>query len=57
MNVLADFLDRVDAQYPSTIDNEELTGLLKTITSQENEIAALEEELKKLKARKEKKTV
>ena len=54
MNVLADFLDRVSAQYPSSIDNEELNALLKTINNQEKEIAKLEEELKKLKARKQK---
>ena len=54
MNVLADFLDRVNAQYPSSIDNEELNALLKTINNQEKEIEKLEEELKKLKARKQK---
>ncbi|MDD2285420.1 MAG: glycoside hydrolase family 57 protein [Paludibacter sp.] len=52
MNVLADFLDRVHAQYPSSIENEELNELLKTITHQEKEIATLEGEVKKLKARK-----
>ena len=54
MNVLADFLDRVNAQYPSNIDNEELNELLKTITHQEKEIATLEEEIKKLKTKKAK---
>jgi alpha-amylase len=54
MNVLADFLDRVNAQFPSGIDNEELNELLKTITHQEKELATLEEEVKKLKARKAK---
>jgi alpha-amylase len=54
MNVLADFLDRVDAHYPSTIDNEELNALLKTINNQEKEIAQLEEELKKARSRKNK---
>lgn len=54
MNVLADFLDRVNAQFPSGIDNEELNELLTTITHQEKEIATLEEEVKKLKARKAK---
>lgn len=52
MNVLADFLERVDAQYPTTIENEELNELLKTINSQELEIETLENEVKKLKARK-----
>jgi alpha-amylase len=55
MNVLADFLERVDAQYPTTIENEELNELLKTINHQENEIERLENDIKKLKARKAKK--
>jgi alpha-amylase len=54
MNVLADFLERVDAQYPTTIDNEELNELLKTINHQEEQIESLENELKKLRARKAK---
>jgi len=55
-NVLADFLERVDAQYPTTIENEELSELLKTINNQEKEIAALEEEVKKLRSRKKTET-
>lgn len=47
MNVLSDFIQRVEAQYPTTIDNEELNSLLKTINNQEKEIAILEEKLKK----------
>ena len=54
MNVLSDFLDRVKAQYPSTIDNEELKGLLKTISQQDKHIISLEDEVKKLKSRKKK---
>jgi alpha-amylase len=54
MNVLADFLERVEAQYPSTIENEELNELLKTINHQEMEIETLENELSKLKAKKAK---
>lgn len=49
MNVLSDFLLRVDEQYPTTIENEELNELLKTINNQEKEIAALEKELKAAK--------
>jgi alpha-amylase len=56
MNVLADFLERVEAQYPTTIENEELNELLKTINNQEKEIADLEDEIKKLKAKKGAKT-
>ncbi len=52
MNVLADFLIRVEAQYPTTIENEELNALLKTINNQEKEIERLENELKKARARK-----
>ena len=46
MNVLSDFLLRVEEQYPTTIENEEHNALLKTINNQEKEIAHLEAELK-----------
>ena len=49
MNVLSDFLQRVDEQYPTTIENEELNELLKTINNQEKEIEKLEEQIKVLK--------
>lgn len=54
MNILADFKERLNAQYPTTIENEELNELLKTINSQEKKIASLESENKKLKSRKSK---
>lgn len=54
MNVLADFLERVDYQYPTSIENEELNELLKTINNQDKEIEELQAEVKKLKARKTK---
>lgn len=44
MNVLSDFLVRVDEQYPLSIDNEELNSLLTTIRNQEREIAELTRE-------------
>ncbi|MDO4319856.1 MAG: glycoside hydrolase family 57 protein [Bacteroidales bacterium] len=44
MNVLADFLVRVDEQFPLSVDNEELNALLKTIRNQEREIEALTRE-------------
>jgi len=44
MNVLADFLVRVDEQYPLSVDNEELNSLLKTIRNQEREITELTRE-------------
>lgn len=55
MNVLSDFMKRVEAQFPSSIDNEELNSLLTTIHNQENTISELEEEIKTLKTRKSKK--
>lgn len=54
MNILSDFLERVDQQYPTTIENEELNELLKTIKAQDEEIDTLNSELKKLKAKREK---
>ncbi len=54
MNVLGDFIDRVNAQYPDTIDNEELNALLTTIYNQDAKINQLESELKKLKNNKKK---
>lgn len=54
MNVLSDFLQLVDEQYPTSIENEELNELLTTINNQEKEIAALESEIKKLKSKKAK---
>ena len=49
MNVLSDFIERVNAQYPETIENEELNSLLTTIKNQGEEIEALQKELDKLK--------
>lgn len=45
MNVLADFLVRVEEQYPASIGNEELNSLLKSIRNQEREIDELKREL------------
>ena len=44
MNVLADFLVRVEEQYPSTIENEELNSLVTTIRNQNREIEQLTKE-------------
>lgn len=49
MNVLADFLVRVDEQYPDTIDNEELNSLLLTIRNQAGEINELKKEVGSLR--------
>lgn len=50
MNVLADFIVRVEEQYPLSIENEELNALLTTIKNQESEIELLNKELRSLKA-------
>lgn len=52
MNVLSDFLKRVAAQFPASVENEELHSLLTTIQNQEQTIAELEAALKQLKGRK-----
>lgn len=48
-NILSDFLQRVDEQYPTSIENEELNSLLKTIRNQEQEIAELKRKRKTTK--------
>lgn len=45
MNVLSDFLVRVEEQYPASIDNEELNALLTTIRNQATEIETLNKEV------------
>jgi len=45
MNVLSDFIDRVNGQFPDKIENEELNALLTTIINQEAEIKRLKKEL------------
>ena len=49
MNILGDFISRVNALYPVDIDNEELNALLTTIKNQDQEIVALNAELEKIK--------
>lgn len=49
MNILSDFHLRVEAQYPSSIENEELNALLLTIKNQGEEIEALKAQLEKKK--------
>ncbi len=49
MNVLADFIVRVEEQFPENIDNEELNSLLLTIRNQAGEINSLKKELKTLR--------
>ena len=45
MNVLSDFILRVEAQFPTSIENEELNSLLTTIQNQGDEITRLKKEL------------
>lgn len=45
MNVLADFIVRVEEQYPLEIENEELDSLLTTIRNQAREIETLNKEV------------
>ncbi len=49
MNVLADFIVRVEEQYPLTIENEELNALLTTIRNQESEIETLKKEVNSMR--------
>lgn len=53
MNILGDFIKRVNALYPEDIDNEELNSLLVTIQNQGDEITYLQKQLEKYKAVKE----
>ena len=54
MNILGDFLNRVNSLYPEDIDNEELNGLLTTIKNQGDEIEMKDKEIIRLKAKIEK---
>ena len=50
MNILGDFLARVNALYPADMDNEELGSLLTTIKNQGEELVQLNDEIAKLQA-------
>lgn len=49
MNVLSDFILRIETEYPSSIENEELHALLSTIDNQNEKITQLQRELDMLK--------
>ncbi len=49
MNALADFIVRVEEQYPLSIENEELNSLLTTIRNQATEIETLNKELNSMR--------
>ena len=48
MNILGDFINRVNALYPVDMDNEELNSLLTTIKNQGEEIEAKDRKIEKL---------
>ena len=54
MNILGDFMSRVNSLYPYDIDNEELNALLTTIKNQGDEIAMKDKEISRLQAKVEK---
>ena len=54
MNILGDFINRVNALYPEEIDNDELNSLLTTIKNQGDEIEMKDKEIDRLKAKVEK---
>ena len=48
MNILGDFITRVNDRYPLDIDNEELNSLLTTIKNQGDELVRKDKEISKL---------
>ena len=54
MNILGDFINRVNELYPLEIENEELNSLLTTIRNQDDEIELKDKEITRLKAKLEK---
>lgn len=54
MNILGDFINRVNQLYPLDIDNDELEKLLTTIRNQGDEIEMKNQEISRLKAKLEK---
>ena len=51
MNILGDFINRVNSLYPEEIDNEQLNSLLTTIKNQGDEIEMKDIEIERLKAK------
>ncbi len=51
MNILGDFISRVNSLYPVDMDNEELNSLLTTIKNQGEEVELLNKELAKVQAK------
>ena len=51
MNILGDFINRVNSLYPLDIENDELNALLTTIRNQADEITVKDAEIARLQAR------
>ncbi len=51
MNILGDFINRVNSLYPESIDNDELDALLTTIKNQGDEIEKKDREITRLQAK------
>ncbi len=51
MNILGDFMNRVNSLYPEEIDNDELDALLTTIKNQGDEIEKKDKEITRLQAK------
>ena len=51
MNILGDFINRVNSMYPSDIDNEELNALLTLIKNQGEELEVKDKEIARLNTR------
>jgi alpha-amylase len=54
MNILGDFIGRVQALYPMDIDNDQLNSLLTTIKNQGDEIEMKTKEIERLQTKIEK---
>lgn len=54
MNILGDFISRVNALYPVDMDNEELNSLLTTIKNQGEELVTMNKEIERLQTKLEK---
>lgn len=54
MNILGDFISRVNSLYPEEIDNDELNSLLTTIKNQGDEIEMKDKEISRLQTKIEK---
>ena len=54
MNILGDFINRVNDLYPADVDNDQLEGLLTTIKNQDEEIEMKDKEISRLQAKIEK---